>query len=216
MTSPGPAGQDAPAIDDRTRHITDIRGRYFLAKWRGESPTVSSFTCRIRRISPLTMSLSAPVGGTVGDVVITHFDELGVITGTIARNLGFGFVVAIQALHAERTRLAARVTWLEKRRNFQVPERRRHPRVIPRNPESTIILADGSRMRCTVIDMSASGVAVAADILPAMGTPLAVGSAVGRVVRHLDPGFAIAFITPLGRGDLERRLIRPAPEQVYL
>jgi hypothetical protein len=41
--------------------------------------------------------------------------------------------------------------------------------------------------------MSASGAAVSADIVPDIGTPLAVGKVVSRVIRRLDDGFAVRF-----------------------
>jgi hypothetical protein len=41
--------------------------------------------------------------------------------------------------------------------------------------------------------MSASRAAVSADIVPDIGTPLAVGKVVSRVIRRLDDGFAVRF-----------------------
>jgi hypothetical protein len=41
--------------------------------------------------------------------------------------------------------------------------------------------------------VSASGIAVFADVSPPMGTPIAVGKVVGRVVRHFNDGFAVHF-----------------------
>ena len=52
---------------------------------------------------------------------------------------------------------------------------------------SILTFADGATQDCIVIDMSASGVAVLADVQPPIGFPLAVGACVGRVIR-LCPG----------------------------
>lgn len=199
---------DVP-LDDRVRHLANMPGRYYLEKWRNaQDRQVSSFACRIQRISPLMMSLSAPVGGDVGDWVTTHFDEFGVLRGQIVRPLGFGFVVSLKLSDAERAKLAAKVLWFERRKNFEVSELRRHKRVVPRNPQSTIILADGTRLGCFVIDMSTSGAAISADILPEIGTPLALGTVVARVVRILNPGFAVEFIEMIEQDTLEARLIK--------
>ena len=68
-------------------------------------------------------------------------------------------------------------------------------------------LADGTTQPCLVIDMSPSGVAVSAQLQPQIGTPLAVGACIGRVVRLLPDGFAVKFVEPLNRHELERRLV---------
>lgn len=196
-------------LDDRLRHLANMPGRYYLEKWRSSKDAqVSSFACRIQRISPRMLTLSAPVGGSVGDWVTSHFDEFGVLRGQITRALGFGFVMSLKMRDADRARLASKVLWFERKRNFEVAEQRRHRRIVPRNPQSILILADGSALPCFVIDMSVSGAAVSADIDAAIGTPLALGSVVGKVVRRLDPGFAVEFVEPLDVDDLEYRLIR--------
>lgn len=68
-------------------------------------------------------------------------------------------------------------------------------------------LADGTTQACLVIDMSSSGAAVSAELQPQIGTPLAVGACIGRVVRLLPDGFAVKFVEPLNRYELERRLV---------
>lgn len=201
-------------FDDRLRHLANVPGRYYLEKWReGVNRKVSSFACRIQRISPQTMTLSAPVSGGVGDWVRTHFEDFGTLRGKIVRPLGFGFVMSLKMSEDERARLAKKVLWAERRRNFEVSDLRRHKRIAPRTPQTVLILADGSQVGCFVIDMSASGAAVSADIVPELGMPLAIGSVVGRVVRQLEPGFAVEFLEPVEITCLESRLIRPIPLQ---
>lgn len=197
-------------VDDRLRYMANMPGRYFLEKWRGTGEQqVMSLSCRILRISPRMIGLSAPVGGDVGDKVTAHFDTFGVLRGHIVRSLGFGFVFALRLSDGERAQLAARISWLERRRNFEVAELRRHERIIPRNPHSALIFADGSRLACLVLDMSSSGAAISASVQPAIGTPVALGSVVGRVVRHLPRGFAIEFIEAVNHDALETRLLKP-------
>jgi hypothetical protein len=59
--------------------------------------------------------------------------------------------------------------------------------------------------------MSVSGIAVSADVQPQVGTPLAVGACIGRVVRLLPNGFAVKFIEVQKRDDLDQ-LIARAPQ----
>jgi hypothetical protein len=50
---------------------------------------------------------------------------------------------------------------------------------------------------------------VATDIEPEIGTPLAVGKSVGRVVRHLDGGFAVECLAVQEFESLEAGLVPP-------
>ena len=73
-----------------------------------------------------------------------------------------------------------------------------------------LTLADGSQLPCFVIDVSQSGVAVSADIWPSLGTPMAVGKLVGRVVRYLDVGFALQFMQIQELDQLELMMAPPS------
>jgi hypothetical protein len=106
--------------------------------------------------------------------------------------------------------LSSKLTWLEKKqKNPSIPDGRRHVRIIPANPHSTLTFADGSTRGCFVIDMSMSGASVSSDVQPLIGMPLAVGACVGRVVRLLPDGFAVKFVERQNRDDLERRSSDP-------
>lgn len=115
----------------------------------------------------------------------------------------------INANDEERRNLSAKIEWYEKNKNYDLLENREHKRIVPKPPHSKLILADGSVLGCFVIDMSVSAAAVSANIQPEIGTPLGVGSVVGRVVRHLEDGFAVKFLALQDAETLEEALIRP-------
>ena len=140
------------------------------------------------------MALLAPVTGALGDRVVVSCDEFGKLQGAITRLLAHGFVIELIATDDERRDLATKIEVYENIKNHDFDNRRRDKRIIPKDPRSIIIFADNSRVDCLVIDISTSGVAVEADIKPDIGTPLAIGTLVGRVVRHLPKGFAVRFI----------------------
>jgi len=94
------------------------------------------------------------------------------------------------------------------RQKETVIDARTQARIIPENLHSTLIFADGSTLGCFVIDMSATGAAVSADVQPAIGAQLAVGRSVGRVVRHFTEGFAVKFARPVDRDYLEHFIIK--------
>ncbi len=156
------------------------------------------------------MTLFAPVTGDIGGRVIAHCDVFGKLDGAVTRVLDRGFVARITASDSERRKLAARIEGYEKIKNYDILDRRIHKRIIPIDPRSTLLLGDGKRMECFVIDISTSGAAVSADTQPEIGTPLAVGAVVGRVVRHFDDGFAVQFVQEQDIDGLEHKLINPS------
>jgi hypothetical protein len=116
--------------------------------------------------------------------------------------------MSIAATEAERDRLAVRLAWLEDHKNHDAHEARQHERIVPRNPYSSVTLADGRTQTCFVIDMSISGVALSADLKPDIGTVLAVGRVVGRVRRHFAEGFAVEFVQVQDIDQLPTLLLR--------
>jgi hypothetical protein len=62
--------------------------------------------------------------------------------------------------------------------------------------------------------MSVSGAAVSAELEPPIGTPLAVGACVGRVVRIFPGGFAIKFVEKRNLDHLNRLIVRAEPRSV--
>lgn len=179
---------------DDVRIVANIPGRYSLANLRNSRGDRRVIACRVVSLSSRTMLLAAPVKGKIGDRVLVHIDRLGKLEGSIHRLLEHGFVLNIQATAEERASLDAKIAWLEGIKNRKAPERRTDPRTIPANPHSKIILPDGRVEGCLVLDVSVSGAAISADSVPAIGSVLAIGSVVGRVVRHFGDGFAIKFI----------------------
>ncbi len=203
--------EDIIAVErrDDVRVITSIPGRYSLGpRQKGETHR-REFACRALNISTRTMLLAAPVAGPPGEPVIAYFNRFGEMQGNIVRVLAKGgFVMSIAATEEERVRLAAKLAWLEDHKNHDVREARKHGRIVPREHYSTLALADGRVLTCLVIDMSASGVAVSAEVVPAVGTPVAIGRVIGRVRRHFAEGFAVEFIEVQDTDLLERRLLR--------
>ena len=93
----------------------------------------------------------------------------------------------------KRDKLAAQLTWLANRHVLDLPEDRRHQRVAAGDQTTTLLLESGAQEQCRIVDLSVSGVAVISDNRPPVGSALRVGKAPGRVVRHLDNGFAVEF-----------------------
>jgi hypothetical protein len=189
-----------------------VGGNYTLANWYDSQGKPRTFACRTTRVSPFRMIVDVPVVGKVGDPITSYFSDFGKLEGFISDTMSGAFLLEFEMTRPQREKLANKLTWLEKKqKDPSIPEVRKSPRIIPASPHSTLILADGTTHGCFVIDMSVSGVAVSAQVQPPIGMPLAVGACIGRVVRALPDGFAIKFVEPQNRRDLDRLIARPAP-----
>ena len=163
-----------------------VLGRYMLADRR-------EFPCQVLEMSPGDAVVIAPVAGIVGEKVIAYLDLIGRIEGTILNQMDGGFLMDIAASPRKRDKMAAQLTWLANKDILNLPEDRRHERVVPDIRHSTIVLDDGRRYNCKIIDISLSGAAVELDVRPAMGTPITLGRMRARVVRHFQNGVAVEF-----------------------
>jgi hypothetical protein len=192
-----------------------VGGCYSLENLYDHQGNRREFACRTSRVSPFRMLISVPVIGLVGQRVASYFGDFGKLDGCIADTVPGGFLIDLETCRDQREKLARKLTWLEKQlKDPSVIEARENRRIIPKNPHSTVILADGSYRDCFIIDMSPSGAAVSADIKPDVGTPLAVGSCVGRVVRHFREGFAVKFVVTQNETKLEKLVARPPSQLV--
>jgi hypothetical protein len=180
-----------PLAQERRKHQrvkVNLLGRYMLSDRR-------EFPCQVVDMSPGGMTLIAPVAGGPGERVIAYVDHLGRLEGTVARHIENGFAVKISATLRKRDKLAAQLTWLANRQILNLPEDRRHGRFVPKISLARLILPNGNNVGCRVIDLSASGVAIAIapELRPAVGTMVTIGKTTGRVVRHIEDGFAVEF-----------------------
>ncbi|HVW93813.1 MAG TPA: PilZ domain-containing protein [Devosia sp.] len=165
-----------------------LLGRYMLADRR-------EFPCQVLEMSPGDAIVIAPVPGVVGEKVIAYLDNIGRVEGQILDTIEGGFVMNIEASPRKRDKMAAQLTWLANKDVLGLPEDRRHERVVPDNRHSTVVLDDGRRYNCKIIDISLSGAAIELAVRPAMGTPVTLGRMRAKVVRHFQDGVAVEFVS---------------------
>lgn len=180
-----PAG-DRPRFQ---RVKVSILGRYMLADKR-------EFPCQVIEMSPGDAIVIAPVAGAVGEKIIAYIEQIGRIEGLVIAQVEGGFAMTIEATDRKRDKMSAQLTWLANKDILNLPEDRRHERVVPDIRHSSIVLDDGRRYNCKIIDISLSGAAVEMAVRPAMGTLVTLGRMRARVVRHFQNGVAVEFIVP--------------------
>jgi hypothetical protein len=179
-----------PGAEERRRFQrvkVHLLGRYML-------PDRREFPCQVINMSPGGLALLGPGIGNIGDRVIAYLDHIGRVEGKVTRIIDNGFAMSVGATPRKRDKLAAQLTWLANRDILNLPEDRRHDRIMPRNPISLLTLEDGSQMSCRIIDLSLSGAAISAERRPPLNSMVSLGRVQSRVVRYLEDGFALEFV----------------------
>lgn len=191
MTNPQPEADGLKArrpLERRrfSRVKVSLLGRYMLTSRQ-------EFPCQSQELSPGGASIVAPITGNIGERVVVYLEHLGRIEGQITRHIPHGFAMTIAATPRKRDKLAAQLTWLANRQVLGLPEDRRHERIVPRNPRTTMKVKNGPEVLVRLIDVSLSGAAIASELQPLLDTEVVIGQTQARVVRHIEGGFAVEF-----------------------
>ena len=178
-----------PEIAEKRRfsrvHV-DLLGRFMCEDFR-------EFPCRVENMSPGGIAVATPIEPRDGERIVFYVDHIGRLEGNVARTYPGGFAVDLVNSERKREKLAAQLTWFANRGELDLAEDRRHQRQMPADPRVEIVLGDGRRYTVKIIDLSLSGAAVQCPVRPALNSRLTLGVMQGRVVRHLEDGFAIEF-----------------------
>ena len=177
------------------RVSVQLEGRLMLANYE-------EYVCSVVDMSPGDVRFTCEARPADGERVIAYIDHLGRLEGTVVKTVDHGFVMSIVATDRKREKLAAQLTWIANKHELGLPEDRRHDRLTPRITRSEIVLDDGRRYPCRIMDLSLSGAAIDIDIRPAIGTAVRLGNMRGRVVRHFLEGVAIEFLSLQSRDTL--------------
>ena len=156
------------------------------------------------------MMLDVPVVGKVGDSLTSYFRE-SASRGGDHRHRRREFPGRTPVTRAMRVRLADRAGVAGEKRKGSLPTSRIRGGMALQSPTRRIPCSPGGRhadvlLRHRRLVVGRRGLG---EIQPSIGTPLAVGAYVGRVVRVFEEGFAIKFVEPATNiQELERRIIR--------
>lgn len=188
---------------ERRRHQrvpVALLGRYMLAD-RQEYP------CQTVDISPGGALVVAPVRGRIGERIVAYLEHIGRVEGEITRHVQSGFAFSFAAPMRKRDKIASQLTWLVNREDLGLPEDRRHERITPRAPLTTIRLESGREIGARIIDISLSGAALSLGQKLPIDTAVTVGSTNAKIVRHFEGGMAIEFRLALSPDRLDENLI---------
>jgi hypothetical protein len=191
-----------PLNQERRKHQRvkiALTGRYMLQNRQ-------EYSCQTLNMSPGGAALLAEMLPQVGELVVAYIDHVGRLEGRCVRLFGNGFAMTVAGTIRRRDKLASQLTWFANRNALGLPEDRRHERYALRDPRSTLTMPTGVTIPCRVMDVSLSGAAVASEVAVPIGTPVTLGRTQGRVVRHLEGGFAMEFSRVQNPDTLEHNL----------
>jgi hypothetical protein len=174
---------------ERRRHQrveVSLLGRYMLED-RQEFPCVTT------DMSPGGVACIASVRGGIGERVVIYLDQIGRVEGHVARHTDRGFAVAFNLPYVKREKIANQLTWLANRDILALPEDRRFERIVPLRRHTIVRINGEAEHIVKLIDISMSGAAVSTTLMPSIGATAILGHTSGKVVRHFEGGFAVAF-----------------------
>jgi hypothetical protein len=197
---------DFSEVREVDRVVVGIEGLYTLGGWRDSSGRPREFSCRVLKMSSGAIKIAGPVTGSVGDWVTLHLDMFGQFEGPVISVRARELVMRIVTTNDDRNKIARKIEWVENKKN---QERRERARIVPKDPHSTVCLSNGCVTPCQILNYSITDAAVAADIIPELGTMLMVGKIVGQVTRQFPEGFAIQFLVAQDLETVKELFMKP-------
>jgi hypothetical protein len=155
------------------------------------------FDCESIDASPNGIAFSSDAGVQLGERIVAYLNPSGRVEGRVARIFPTGFAIQMNVPPAKRDKLAAQLTWLANRQSLGLPQDRRHERIAPRDRYTILRLPNGRAYTATLIDLSMSGAALNVDCEAPIGAQVVVGATPAEVVRHVNCGIAVEFLSPL-------------------
>lgn len=159
------------------------------------------FPCVTIDISPGGVAFSADDPAELGERIVAYISQIGRVQGVVRRHFFGGFAISMTLPPLKREKLADQLTWLATRQQLGMPEDRRHDRIAPSSPHTTLTLPGGREMVAKIIDLSRSGCALAVLADPPLGTAVQVGATRAQVVRVFQGGIAVEFIRVIPEED---------------
>lgn len=178
----------------------DMEGRFMTASG-AEHP------CRIAEMSTGAMKFATPAKPALGEKIIAYLTELGRFEGAVESLQDDGFTIGMTLTEARHKKLAEQLVWFANRDVLDMPDSRRHKRIVPLMQWTLVRLPNGKERMAKINDISQSGVNIEANV-SLQNVTLLVGSQVGvgskqAVVKRLVPGgFVAEFTEPFGEGEL--------------
>ena len=171
----------------------------------------AEYDCRVVEMSTGEMSFESEVRPPIGDIVVVYVVELGRFEGEVDRHDDAGFTMKMSLPELKHKKLAEQLVWFSNREALELPESRRHKRIVPMMQWTTVKLNSGKEKMAKINDISISGVSVEANISVMnvtliVGGRVMVGSRQATVLRVFKDGFVATFDNFLEEGEFDETI----------
>lgn len=161
--------------------------------------------CTLRGNSPETIEITGSHKPFPGERVICRIPGLGLIIGRALKPVGGAFRLELEAGHAQRERIAARLAWHAAQGDGTL-DQREAVRVVPIRTK-VIVAWEGAEVSGHLRDVSANSAFVNLSPCPEIGTTVTIGRRRARVVRRTESGIAVRFVLPLSPQDVTESIV---------
>lgn len=158
--------------------------------------------CRVTEMSTAGIMFKSPAHPKLGEKIIAYIMELGRFEGTVDRTELDCFSISLKLTELKHKKLAEQLVWFSNRDELDLPESRRHRRIVPLMQRTIVKMANGSEKIGKVNDISTTSVNVEMNAKVVVGTEIGIGAKAAKVTRIFDGGFVAEFNEPFAEGDL--------------
>jgi len=131
-------------------------------------------------------------------------EGLDVVSGTVSRTVGGGFVLQNELSEESGAKLERRLVWLKRHHEEGLDNQRQAKRMLAPRKSVEVTGSDGVTRAASLLDLSRSGVGVTAEWRPERGAAVLVAGFEAVVVRHTEAGFAMQFKSMQSAGIFEQ------------
>lgn len=187
--------------EQEAKSLSEIMfGRYMLAD-------KSEHACQIRDLTPDHARFSGAEPAAVGEHIIAYIEQIGRVEGDVTASDPDSFFLMFTVPASKRDKIAAKLNWMQSREDQGTPEQRRHTRHEPKDANTVLTLPDGRSYDCEILDISLSGAAIKASVIPSIGTQVTLGRTPGTVTRIHECGVGIQFGQLMDEPELQDQIV---------
>jgi hypothetical protein len=159
-------------------------------------PDRSEYGACIINASLKTIEIETDAVVSNNERIVGYFYTIGRLEGKVIRVKPKSFILELVTTLVKRDRLASQLIWLANREILNLPEDRRHDRIVPSDPRISVRNLATPHLEPIsghLIDVSRSGAALSIRGAFEKGDEIVIGTTPARVVRAFDGGLAVEF-----------------------
>ena len=184
-----------------TEHLTPDLHTVILPAlcWSRRQPDFYAVTQDVSREG---INFRSAVEPAVDEQITCSIRYIGQVDARVVRADDRLFLVRLKASRPRAAEVARTLLALSREQERALLPARMHPRISPDRKDVLVTLEDGRVLPGRLINVSASGAALALDHTLSAGASITIGSTAAQVVRIFRDGIGAAFAFPFDQGQV--------------